>query len=88
MPVISLYAGLRKIAGTRDLTLEGENLAGIIRGIGERYPSLVAAILDGDHLRPHIIITINGQNVDPERGLEIPLDANDHIAIFPPIAGG
>jgi molybdopterin converting factor small subunit len=45
-------------------------------------------LLEEGHLRPRVIITINGQTLDPETSLESPVSEQDQIAIFPPVAGG
>ncbi len=88
MPVVKFYAGLRKVAGTKETSLSASTLQAVLNSILQQYPKLQQEIWDGAGLRPHIIITINGHNIDPESGLNIPLNQEDQIAIFPPIAGG
>ena len=85
MPTVKLFANLRKVAGTKELSAAGSTLGEVLSELREQSPPLVDAILDGGTLRPHVVITINGHNaVD----LNTAVTEQDMIAIFPPIAGG
>jgi molybdopterin synthase sulfur carrier subunit len=50
--------------------------------------ALSSAIFDGDHLRAHLRVLVNGRDIELAQGLDTRVDAHDQIAIFPPIAGG
>jgi len=88
MPLVKLYAGLRSAAGVKETHIEGDRLPGILSALVEKHPALNGAVLDGDRLRPHVLVTVNGRHIDPEQGLDISIAAEDQIALFPPIAGG
>jgi MoaD family protein len=85
MPIVKLYANLRKLAGTKELSVTGSTIGMVLTEIVEQNPSLGAVILENRKLRPHIVITINGHNTIE---LDTPLMEQDVVAIFPPIAGG
>ncbi len=85
MPQVKLYANLRKLAGTKELSTAETTLRSVLKRLAEQNPPLGAAIVNGEELRPHVVITINGHNVTD---LETPVNEQDTIAIFPPIAGG
>lgn len=88
MPVIKLYASLRKMAGLNETKTSAEVLDAALTDLVQRHPGLVGAILEIGPVitvRPHIIITINGQLTGD---LDTRLAPEDSIAIFPPIAGG
>lgn len=51
----------------------------------KEVPALDGVILEGGQIRPHFIITINGQNTAE---LDVLVTEHDSIAIFSPIAGG
>lgn len=85
MPIVKLYANLRKIAGTKELSVSGANLSAVLNELVGRCPTLDGVILGDGQIRPYFIITVNGLNVTD---LEITVTADDLIAIFPPIAGG
>ena len=85
MPIIKLYANLRTIADTKELSITGSNLSGVLNDLTKRIPALEGVILEEGQIRPHFVITINGHNVTK---LDASVTEQDLIAIFPPIAGG
>ncbi len=85
MPTVKLFANLRKIAGTRELQVPGSSLSLLFANLAAQQPALAAVLLNDGHLRPHVIITINGH---PTLEVDTSLTEQDQIAIFPPIAGG
>jgi MoaD family protein len=85
MPIVKLYANLRKLAGTKELSVPGSTVRAVLSELVEQYPPLGAVILENGELRQHIVVTINGHNaVD----LDAPLMEQDVVAVFPPMAGG
>ena len=85
MPNVKLFANLRKIAGTKELSVIGANTGAVVSELVKQYPQLAGHLLEDGHIRPHVIITINGH---PTNDMDIALTEQDQIAIFPPIAGG
>jgi len=85
MPVVKLYANLRKLAGTKELSVPGSTLEAVLNGLVEQHPALDGVILENGQVRSHVVITINGHNATD---LSIQVTEEDVIAIFPPIAGG
>jgi MoaD family protein len=85
MPVIKLYANLRKLVGSKELSVSGETLQAALDDLIQQHSSLEDALLVNGQLRPHVIVTVNGQNLI---SLDTPLKPSDIIAVFPPIAGG
>ena len=96
MPTIKLFANLRNVAETKELTISpptgmlrsasrGTSLRGVLNKLESEIPALDGVILEDGQIRPHFVITINGHNtVD----LNVTVIEHDIIAIFPPIAGG
>ncbi len=85
MPFVKLYANLRKLAGTRELSVTGATLRAVVNGLVLQLPSAGEVVVKNGEIRPHIVITLNGQNITD---LETPVTEQDIVAIFPPIAGG
>lgn len=85
MPVIKLYANLRKLAGTKELSIAGTTVGAIVNELVRQHQPVGDVILKNGELTPHIVITLNGQNTI---NLETPVTEQDVVAIFPPIAGG
>jgi molybdopterin synthase sulfur carrier subunit len=82
MPVIKLFANLRKVVGTKETSVAGASLGEVLV---KRNPALEDILLENGQIRQHVIITINGHLT---ADLEAPLQEQDVLAIFPPIAGG
>jgi MoaD family protein len=85
MPVVKLYANLRKLAGTKELSITGTTVGAVVNELVRQHQAIGDVIYKNGELAPHIVITLNGQNTI---NLETPVTEQDVLAIFPPIAGG
>jgi molybdopterin synthase sulfur carrier subunit len=85
LPTIKLYANLRKIAGIKEISVQGTSLRGVLNELVKEVPALDGVILEDGQVRSHVVITINGHNAAE---LDVTVTEQDLIAIFPPIAGG
>jgi len=96
LPTIKLFANLRNIAETKELSLtpssgmlrsasRGTSLREILIELVKEVPALDGVILEDGQIRPHFVITINGHTTAE---LEMRVTEQDLISIFPPIAGG
>ena len=85
MPTVKLYANLRKLAETKELSITGATVGAVLNELAKQNPPLGDVILENGELRPHIVVTLNGINVTD---LNLAVIEQDVIAIFPPIAGG
>lgn len=85
MPTVKLYANLRKLAGKKEVSLTGGTIGGVLSELIQQNPPVGDVILQKGKLGPHMIITLNGQNIS---NLDTPVTEQDILAIFPPIAGG
>jgi len=88
MALIKLYAILRTASGKKELTLPGESIQEVLGNICREYPGLVRFLFEEEKLRPRVILTVNGQTLDPATGLNQSVSEQDQIGIFPPVAGG
>ena len=96
MPTIKLFANLRNLAETKELSVtspsgmlhsasRGTSLREVLNELVKEVPALDGVILEDGQIRPHFVITINGHNAAE---LDVAVTEQDLIAIFPPIAGG
>ena len=85
MPVVKLYANLRKLAGTKELSITGTTIGAVVNELVRQKPPVGDIIIESGELRRHIVVTVNGHNISD---LETPVTEQDIVAIFPPIAGG
>ena len=85
MPVVKLFANLRKLAGTKDLSISGTTIGAVMNELVSQSPALDGVLFGNGNLRLHVIVTLNGHNTSD---LSVQVAEQDEIAIFPPIAGG
>ena len=85
MSTVKLFANLRKLAGTKELSISGSTVGAVLNEVVRLHPSLKDIILEDSALRPHVIVTVNGLNTSD---VNEQVTEQDVIAIFPPIAGG
>ena len=85
MPTVKLFANLRKLAGTKELSVPGETVGAVLSELVNQNPALNGVLLERGELRPHILLTVNGHSTT-ELGRQVM--EPDVLAIFPPIAGG
>lgn len=85
---VKLFGSLRQKAGKPEIETTGMTIREALESICAQNEALRAAIFDGDGLRPHVRVMINGRDSEMADGLETAVSENDQIAIFPPIAGG
>lgn len=85
MPRVKLYANLRKVAETKEVVIPGESIAAVVIGLVRQKPALAPYLLADGQIRPHAVITVNG---NPTSDAQAAIADQDEIAIFPPIAGG
>lgn len=88
MPNVKFFAGLRSATGIKETSVPADSVRRLLDVLVDTYPPLGEKLWDGTTIRPHVVITINGHPLDPALGPDIPVQPEDEIAIFPPIAGG
>ncbi len=84
MPSVTLYGNLRRYTQPQ-LQIDATTVRALIEQL---EPDLRAMIWENDTLRPFIRILINGKDIELMNGLDATIAENDHLSIFPPIAGG
>lgn len=90
---VKLFANLADLAGTREIHLDrpGDGTVGeVVDAVIEEYPSLDGAVrTDEGELEEHINVLVDGANVrHDEDGLDMTVDEDGEVAIFPPVSGG
>lgn len=90
---VRFYATYRAIVGAKTVEFEipaGASVRALLEAVVRRYPPLGPELLDANgELHRHVHVFINGRDTYylPEN-METPLDAQDTVDIFPPVAGG
>jgi MoaD family protein len=72
----------------RDIVIAaGETVQGALLFLCDT-PERRREVFQGDGLKPHLVVMVNGVHVESLRGLETPLAEGDTLAIFPMLGGG
>ena len=85
---IKLFGGLRQKAGAAEVHVHGTTLRQALQNLCAENDALHTAVFDGDMLRAHVRVMINGHDSELAQGLETAVSDGDQIAVFPPLAGG
>ncbi len=88
MALIKFFGNLRQLAKISRLEVEGETVNDLLDALCYGKEALRNAIFDGEQLRQHVRVVVNGHDIMLDRGLDTPLVDNDQVAIFPPLGGG
>ena len=88
MPHVKLFGNLRQLANISSLAAEGETVRILLDHLCVGREGLRNAIFDGDLLRQHVRVVVNGHDIMLDQGLDKPLEENDQVAVFPPLGGG
>jgi molybdopterin synthase sulfur carrier subunit len=87
-----LFADLAEIAGDRTVEVDvedGRTVGDALDALLSDHPALEERVLDeSGELREHINVLRNGEDVARGEGLATGVDADDELALFPPVSGG
>jgi molybdopterin converting factor small subunit len=74
--------------GAKSVEGSGDNLAGLIADLDERYDGLRERLVDDSGLRRFVNIYLNDEDVRFLGGLEAPVKDGDTVTVLPAVAGG
>ena len=86
---VSFHSTVREATGTNEIEIEAPTVRELLERLRVTFgDKLYGMLLDRGSLREDVVILVNGQNISHIGGLEMPLGADDDVAIFPPVSGG
>jgi len=84
--IVELPTPLISYTGKRAVEADGATLDELLRDLDRRHPGIRFRIVDEqDHIRPHMRIFVNGEQVFP---LATSIAATDRIQILQALSGG
>lgn len=88
MAHVKFYGSLRRLATQPRCVVKGANVGQVLDALTRDNARLRVALFHESALAEHIRITRNGHDIRHAANLETPLNENDELAIFSPVAGG
>ncbi|QCC46554.1 ubiquitin-like small modifier protein 1 [Halobellus limi] len=87
---LRFFATFREAVGTKTITREydAETVGDVLVALEDEFEGLTGEILEDGAVRPQVNVLLNGRDVEHERGTETPVESDDTLSIFPPVAGG
>lgn len=93
MPLdIRYFATFREHTGESSYRLDGApaTAGDLLGSLSDRYGAAFrrAVLTEDGAISPVLILLVNGRNVHHSGGLATPLGPDDHVSVFPMVAGG
>jgi len=82
---VKLFANLREIVKTSELTVEARTPMELLSELVKQFPDLKKYLFKDGDVSDYIRVAVNGKIVDD---LEVELKEDDVVAILPPFSGG
>lgn len=87
---IRFFATFKSLFWSGERTMRfpaGAAVLDLLRALGDTLERR-GELFDGEALRPHIVVLVNGTSLPAATGLETPLAEGDAVSIFPLLGGG
>lgn len=87
---LRFFATFREAVGTKTITREYDagTVGDVLVALEDEFEGLAGQILEDGAVRPQVNVLLNGRDVEHEQGIETPIEPDDTLSIFPPVAGG
>lgn len=86
-----LFADLAELAGDDEVTVTVEPDATVgdaLAALLAEHPTLEDRVWDDGAVADDVNLLVNGVEPRGDEGLETAIDADDELALFPPVSGG
>lgn len=90
MPTVRIPSPLRKLTdGQAEVTVEGDDVRGVVQSLDQTFPGLGNRILDDDgKIRRFVNVFVRDEDVRFQEGLDTKVGDDDTVSIIPAVAGG
>ncbi len=88
---LRFFATFREAVGQKEKrrTVEDDASVGdVLDALETEYDGLDGQLLEDGSIRPQLSVLKNGRDVVHMAGPETPLEDEDRLSVFPPVAGG
>lgn len=85
MVKVRMYATVRECAGVPEIVVHADELGSLLRELGRRFGTQFSMLTSGPE---GVVVLVNGRTVAQGARMEVRLEDDDEVSIFPPISGG
>ena len=87
---LRFFATFREAVGEKTITREYDThtVGGVLSALESEFEGLSGQIVENGAVRGQVNVLLNGRDVTHEEGVDTPIEPDDTLSIFPPVAGG
>ncbi|MFB6089516.1 MAG: ubiquitin-like small modifier protein 1 [Halobellus sp.] len=87
---LRFFANFREAVGTKTIArdYDADTVGDVLAALEREFEGLAGELLDDGAVRPQVNVLLNGRDVEHEAGVDTPVEPDDTLSIFPPVAGG
>jgi molybdopterin synthase sulfur carrier subunit len=87
---LRFFATFREAVGTKTISREYDaaTVGDVLVALESEFEGLAGEIVDDGEVKAQVNVLLNGRDVVHEQGIDTPVDPDDTVSIFPPVAGG
>lgn len=88
---LRFFATFRDAVGQKELATtvpDDATVGDVLSMLEAEYEGLEGQLLEDGAIRPQLSVLKNGRDVIHMEGVETPLEPEDRVSVFPPVAGG
>jgi molybdopterin synthase sulfur carrier subunit len=87
---LRFFATFREAVGSKTISREYDaaTVGDVLVALESEFEGLAGQILEDEEVQPQVNVLLNGRDVVHEQGIDTPVEPDDTLSIFPPVAGG
>ena len=85
MVKVKLFANFREVVGKKEIEISATTVLDLLIRLTNEYPELESLIFKDNKISDYVNVAVNHKIV---HDLNIKLNSDDVVAIFPPVSGG
>ena len=87
---LRFFATFREAVGTKTIArdYDARTVGDVLVALESEFEGLAGEIMEDGTVRGQVNVLLNGRDVTHEQGIETPIEPDDTLSIFPPVAGG
>jgi molybdopterin synthase sulfur carrier subunit len=87
---LRFFATFREAVGTKTISREYDaaTVGDVLVALESEFEGLAGQIMEDGAVKSQVNVLLNGRDVTHEQGVDTPIEPDDTLSVFPPVAGG